>query len=136
MPTIERIRLPDDNPTFGGNSTFDLFQYSAAVKAGGLVFISGQIGMRADGSVPLRVEEQIDLAFKRLATILAHEGLDFSDLVELVSYHVRIEEQINQFRAIKARYITQDFPAWTILGVAALARPHLLVEIKAVAAAK
>lgn len=31
------------------------------------------------------------------------------------------------------RYIKADAPAWTILGVAALARPTLLAEIKAVA---
>ena len=40
------------------------------------------------------------------------------------------------FREVKERYITADFPAWTILGVASLARPNLLIEIKAVAAAK
>ena len=54
----------------------------------------------------------------------------------VVSYHVRIDEQLAQFREIKERYITRDFPAWTILGMASLARPNLLIEIKAVAAAK
>ncbi|NPT55175.1 RidA family protein [Paraburkholderia elongata] len=40
------------------------------------------------------------------------------------------------FREIKDRYIKVDAPAWTILGVAALARPTLFVEIKAVAATR
>lgn len=133
---IQRLRLPEDDPTFGSNKVFDLFQYSPAVKAGGLVFIAGQVGIHADGTVPQSAEEQIELAFKRLGAILAHEGLGFEDLVELVSYHVRIDEQLSAFRAIKERHITSDFPAWTILGVAALARPNLLVEIKAVAAAR
>ena len=57
-------------------------------------------------------------------------------LVELVSYHVRIDEQLTTFREIKDEFVTKDFPAWTILGVASLARPNLLIEIKAVAAAK
>jgi enamine deaminase RidA (YjgF/YER057c/UK114 family) len=56
--------------------------------------------------------------------------------VELVSYHVRIDEQLTSFREIKDKYFTRDFPAWTILGVASLARPNLLIEIKAVAAAR
>lgn len=133
---IQRLRLPENDPTFGGNKVFDLFQYSPAVKAGGLLFISGQVGIRADGSVPESVGEQIDLAFRRLGAILAHEGLGFGDLVELVSYHVRIDEQLAAFREIKERHIASDFPAWTILGVASLARPNLLVEIKAVAAAR
>lgn len=136
MSTIQRLRLPENDPTFGSNKVFDLFQYAPAVKAGGLVFIAGQVGIRPDGTVPESAEEQIELAFKRLEAILKHEGLGFEDLVELVSYHVRIDEQLDQFRAIKERFITRDFPAWTILGMASLARPNLLIEIKAVAAAK
>jgi enamine deaminase RidA (YjgF/YER057c/UK114 family) len=62
--------------------------------------------------------------------------LGFEDLVELVSYHVRIDEHLATFREIKDKYITRDFPAWTILGVASLARPNLLIEVKAVAAAR
>jgi enamine deaminase RidA (YjgF/YER057c/UK114 family) len=136
MENIQRLRLPDDDPTFGGNKIFDLFKYSPAVKAGGLVFIAGQVGIRPDSTVPDRADEQIDWAFKRLGAILEQEGLGFEDLVELVSYHVRVDEQLATFRQIKDRYITRDFPAWTILGVAALARPNLLIEIKAVAAAR
>ena len=136
MSKIQRLRLPDHDPTFGGNKVFDLFQYAPAVTAGGLVFIAGQVGMRPDGSVPDSAEAQIELAFQRLGAILQHRVLGFEDLVELASYHVRIDEQLTAFRAIKERYITRDFPAWTILGVASLARPNLLVEIKAVAAAR
>jgi len=134
MHTIERLRLPENDPTFGSNKVFDLFQYSPAVKAGGLLFIAGQVGLRADGSVPESAAEQIDLAFQRLGAILAHEGLGFEHLVELVSYHVDIDAQLATFRDVKQRYITRAFPAWTILGVASLARPNLFIELKAVAA--
>lgn len=136
MNAIQRLRLPENDPVFGGNKVFDLFKYSPAVKAGGLVFIAGQVGIRADGTVPEAAEEQIRLAFNRLGAILAHEGLGFGDLVELVSYHVRIDEQLTTFRTVKDEFVTSDFPAWTILGVASLARPNLLIEIKAVAAAR
>ena len=131
---VKRLRLPENDPTFGSNKVFDLFKYSPAVSAGGLVFVAGQVGIRPDGSIPDDVEEQVDLAFRRLGTILQHQGLGFDDLVELVSYHVRIDEQLAVFREVKDRYVTEEFPAWTILGVAALARPDLLVEIKATAA--
>lgn len=136
MTTIQRLRLPEDDPTFGSNKVFDLFQYSPAVRAGGLVFIAGQVGIRPDGTIPDSAEAQIELAFQRLGAILKHEGLGFEHLVELVSYHVRIDEQLGAFREIKERFIKADFPAWTILGVASLARPNLLIEIKAVAAVK
>jgi enamine deaminase RidA (YjgF/YER057c/UK114 family) len=134
--SIQRLRLPEDDPTFGGNKVFDLFKYSPAVKAGGLVFIAGQVGIRADGTVPDSAAEQIERAFLRLGAVLGASGLGFGDLVELVSYHVGIEEQLAAFREIKDKFITRDFPAWTILGVAALARPNLLIEIKAVAAGR
>ena len=136
MTNIQRLRLPENDPTFGGNKVFDLFKYSPAVRAGGLVFIAGQVGIRPDGTVPDSAAEQIRLAFMRLGAILKHEGLGFEDLVELVSYHVRIDEQLTTFREIKDEFITRDFPAWTILGIASLARPNLLIEIKAVAAAR
>lgn len=136
MTNIQRLRLPENDPTFGGNKVFDLFKYSPAVRAGGLVFIAGQVGIRPDGTVPDSAMDQIRLAFTRLGAILKHEGLGFEDLVELVSYHVRIDEQLTTFREIKDEFITRDFPAWTILGIASLARPNLLIEIKAVAAAR
>ncbi|MGU7784403.1 RidA family protein [Burkholderia sp. PU8-34] len=136
MSNIERLRLPEDDPTFGSNRVFDLFQYSPAVTANGLAFIAGQVGLRADGTIPESPSEQIDMAFKRIEAILAHLNLDFSDVVDLVSYHVDVGAQLADFRAVKAQYIRSDFPAWTILGVAALARPEFVVEIKVVAATR
>lgn len=130
----QTVWLPPAHPVFGSNKVFEVFKYSPAVKAAGLMFIAGQVGLRPDGTVPEDAAGQIDLAFQRLGAILQHEGLGFGDLVEMTSFHVRIDEQLTVFREIKDRYVTADFPAWTIIGVAALARPNLLIEIKAVAA--
>jgi enamine deaminase RidA (YjgF/YER057c/UK114 family) len=136
MSKIERLRLPEEDATFGSNRVFDLFQYSPAVTANGMVFIAGQVGLRPDGSIPEDPKEQIDVAFKRLEAVLKHLGLDFTDVVELVSYHVDIGSQLASFREVKEQYIRSDFPAWTILGVASLARPELIIEIKVVAATR
>jgi len=136
MSKIERLRLPENDAIFGSNKIFDLFQYSPAVSANGLVFIAGQIGLRADGTIPDDPKEQIDVAFKRIEAVLNHLGLDFTDVIELVSYHVNVGSSLTDFRAVKEKYIRSDFPAWTILGIAALARPELIVEIKVVAATR
>lgn len=136
MSDIQRLRLPEDDPVFGGNKIFDLFKYSPAVRANGFIFIAGQVGIRPDGTIPETAAEQIRAAFQRLAAILAHEGVGFEDLVELVSYHVDIDQQLTTFREIKDEFIRSDFPAWTILGVQSLARDSLLIEIKAVAAVR
>lgn len=133
MSNIERHRLAEDHPTFGSNKIFDLFQYAPAVTASGLVFIAGQIGLRADGTIPSDPKEQIQVAFERAGAILESLGLDFTDVVELVSYHVGLEQTLGDFRAVKEQFIRSEFPAWTILGIAALARKELIVEIKLVA---
>lgn len=134
MPSSKKaLLLPDTHPVLGSTAVFQSFNYAPAVAAGGLLFVAGQIGLRADGSVPESAEEQADWAFRRLGAILEAAGSGFEDLVELVSYHVDVDAQLASFRAVKDRYVHQHPPTWTILGVAALARPALLVEIKAVA---
>ncbi len=135
-PNKETVSLPAVHPVFGSTAVFNTFNYAPAVKAGGLLFIAGQVGIRNDGTVPDSAPEQIDLAFQRMGAILEAAGLGFEDMVELVSYHVNIGEQLAAFREIKDRYIAEHAPTWTILGVAALARPNLVVEIKAIAALK
>jgi enamine deaminase RidA (YjgF/YER057c/UK114 family) len=119
----------------GGGSIFDRFQYSSAVKAGGLIFIAGQIGLNPDGSIPDNPERQFVNAFERLKLVLEEAGGQMSDLVELVSYHVGLSS-LAEFMKVKEKYVPAPFPTWTILGIAGLARPGLIIEIKAVAVAR
>ena len=121
-----------------GGTIFDKFQYSSAVKAGGLVFVAGQIGLNPDGSMPEKPEQQFVNAFERLKLVLEEAGCQMGDLVELVSYHVGLntDNHLADFMKVKEKYVPTPFPTWTILGIAGLARPDLIIEIKAVAAAK
>lgn len=132
----EIVRVGPGSRHFGDGKIFDTFRYSPAVKAGGLVFIAGQVGIRPDGTVPEDVSAQAELAFERTGELLSLCGLGFEDLVEVVSYHVDIEQHLSAFRAVKDRYLVAPYPTWTIIGVAALARPVLKLEIKCVAASK
>ena len=75
MTAIVRLRLPEDDAMFGGNRVFDAFEYAPAVVARGMAYISGQIGLRPDGTVPDTVREQIEWAFKRAEAILRRLGL-------------------------------------------------------------
>jgi len=127
------------NPMFavaGGGTIFEKFRYSSAVKAGGLVFVAGQIGLNPDGSMPEKPEQQFVNAFERLKLVLEEAGCGMSDLVELVSYHVGLSAHLAEFAKVKSQYVPEPFPTWTILDIAGLARPGLIIEIKAVAAAK
>jgi enamine deaminase RidA (YjgF/YER057c/UK114 family) len=127
------------NPIFAvasGGTIFEKFQYSSAVKAGGLVFVAGQIGLNPDGSMPEKPEQQFVNAFERLKLVLEEAGCQMGDLVELVSYHVglNIGSHLADFMKVKEKYVPAPFPTWTILDIAGLARPGLIIEIKAVAA--
>ncbi len=70
--------------------------------------------------------------FENIKTVLAAAGLTLDDLVEIVSYHVDMAD-LSVVAEVKAEYLTRDFPAWTAVGVTALAFPGQLLEIKATA---
>jgi len=101
-----------------------------------MFFVAGQIGLNPDGSMPERPEQQFVNAFERLKLVLEEAGCGMSDLVELVSYHVGLSTHLAEFAKVKSQYVPEPFPTWTILDIAGLARPGLIIEIKAVAVAR
>lgn len=126
------------NPVFNaadGTSIFDKFSYSAAVRAGDFIYVAGQIGLNPDGTMPKDNETQFRNAFERLKIILENAGSSLDDIVELVSYHVGLQEDghLAAFMSIKNEYVSEPYPTWTILGIEGLARPGLVIEIKVVA---
>ena len=126
-PTHDAFRSPD------GSSIFEKFEYSAAVRAGDFVYAAGQIGLNPDGSIPATDEEQIRRAFERLKIVLEEADSSMDDIVELITYHVGIANNLAACREIKSEFVRAPFPTWTILEVAGLARPELKIEIKATA---
>lgn len=129
------VEIPADNPTFAASiGSYEKYGYSPAVRAGGLLFIAGQIGRRPDGKIGDTVAEQTELALQRTAEILRLEGLDMTDLVEVVSYHVDIQHNLEAFMAVKERYTVKPYPAWSIIGIDALTSPDLKIEIRSIAA--
>ncbi len=113
------------------------FGYSQAVRAGNLVFLAGQMPVDAQCNVVAEgdIVGQARQVFENLKAVLAAAGLGFEDLVEIVSYHTDMAD-LHAVVEVKAEYITADFPAWTALGVTALAFPGQRLEIKAVALAR
>ncbi|MEU7043179.1 Rid family hydrolase [Streptomyces varsoviensis] len=133
--TTHTVEVPEGNAVFGTTtSAFASFGYSAAVRAHGLLFIAGTIGRRADGTIPETIEEQTEIAIRKIEEILRLENLDLSALVDITSYHVDIHQHLSGFSEAKGRLIEAPFPTWTIIGVTGLASPGLLVEIRAIAA--
>jgi enamine deaminase RidA (YjgF/YER057c/UK114 family) len=114
----------------------DTYGYSPAVKANGLVFISGVFGAEQDGTVPKDPEKQFRLAFAELGNVLKAQGLGPEDIVEMTSFHVLYPQHMDAFMKAKTEFLHGNKPAWTAIGAAALGTPETLVEIKAVAKAR
>jgi enamine deaminase RidA (YjgF/YER057c/UK114 family) len=108
------------------------FLILAAVRAGDFIYVAGQIGLNPDGTMPEDDDTEIVNAFERLKIVLDGAGSSLADVVELVSYHVGLQKHLGHFVEIKSRYVPAPFPTWTILEIAGLARPGLVIEIKAV----
>ncbi len=64
--------------------------------------------------------------------MLEEAGGSLADIVDLVTYHLSMDD-LHAFGGVKAEFIREDFPSWTVVGVSALALPELLVEVKATA---
>jgi len=89
------------------HALYEKHGYSAAIRSGSLLFVSGQVGSRDDGSPEPDFEAQVERAFANLTAVLAAAGCGLSDIVDVTTFHTDPE---NQFEAImKVR--GQHFPA-------------------------
>ena len=95
-----------------------------------ILVISGQVGMREDGTIPEDPHEQIDLAFENIIRNLRAANMDVQDLIKLTYYLVG-EFDTTRRREIVSSKLQGHRPCSTLLYVAALATPQLRVEIEA-----
>ena len=108
--------------------------YNHVVKAGNTVYIAGQTAGDPEGNVVGvgDVEAQAAQVFENIGRALASVGAGYSNLVKITSYLTRVED-MDGYRQTRARYITSDLPASTLLVVSRLANPDYLVEVEAIA---
>ncbi|MBB1248373.1 RidA family protein [Rhizobium sp. G21] len=126
MTKPEPIFPPDRHALYAAHG------YSAAIRSGDLLFVSGQVGSRTDGSPEPDFERQVRLAFANLQATLAAAGCTTADIVDLTSFHTDPERQFETIMAVKQEVFPQaPYPNWTALGVTWLAGFDF--EIKVVA---
>jgi enamine deaminase RidA (YjgF/YER057c/UK114 family) len=104
------------------HALYDARQYSPALRVGDLLFISGQVGSRADGSPEPDFARQVKLAFDNLNAVLNAAGASFDDVIDVTSFHTDPEKQFETVMAVRAQEIgAAPWPTWTALGVTWLA---------------
>jgi len=107
-------------------------RYSAAVRAGDLLFVSGQVGSREDGSPEPDLDQQVRRAFTNLEAVLAAAGCSFEDVVDVTVFMVDAERDFERAWQVAAEYWGgPPYPALTGIGVEWLY--GFRFEIKAVA---
>jgi Putative translation initiation inhibitor, yjgF family len=92
--------------------------YSAAIRSGDLLFVSGQVGSCGDGTPEPDFERQVQLAFDNLRATLDAAGCTFDDLVDVTTFHTDPENQFATIMAVKQRiFAAPPYPNWTAIGV-------------------
>jgi 2-iminobutanoate/2-iminopropanoate deaminase len=118
---IERIMLPD--------VMAPVSHYCHAVRAGNLVWVSGIVGMDAEGHVPEGAVAQFDMAIDVMDKCLKAAGAGPEHVTKVQVFLT----DISQRAAINPRrqaYFGEHRPASTLVEVSALVDPRLVVEIE------
>jgi enamine deaminase RidA (YjgF/YER057c/UK114 family) len=113
------------------------YSHTATIPAGSeLVLVSGQYGSGTDGAVVSPdFSEQVRRAFHNLRAALAAHGLDLTHVVQLRTYVVGLDgAKLGAIAQAVQAGCGATPPTQTVLGVAGLAMPDILVEVEAVAA--
>jgi enamine deaminase RidA (YjgF/YER057c/UK114 family) len=108
--------------------------YTQAIEVTGAtrtVYISGQVGIAADGTVPNDAETQAKLAWGNLEAQLRAAGMGIGNLVKVTTI-VRNEADIPAVRSGRAAVLGAHKPASTLI-VAGLANPAWKVEVEGIA---
>ena len=102
----------------GRQALYDINKYSAAIRSGDLLFVSGQVGSRDDGSPEPDFKAQVELAFKNLEAVLKSAGAGLEDIVDVTTFHTDPQNQFETIMAVKNTVFPEKpYPNWTAVGV-------------------
>lgn len=104
------------------HALYEAHGYSAAIRSGDLLFVSGQVGSRPDGTPEPDFARQVQLAFDNLQATLEAAGCTFDDIIDVTTFHTDPESQFETIMAVKqAIFSKAPYPNWTAVGVTWLA---------------
>jgi 2-iminobutanoate/2-iminopropanoate deaminase len=107
--------------------------YNQAVKAGGFLFISGQVAIEpaTNTIIAITIEEEAEQVMKNLDAILSEAGMDFNQVVKTTIFlsDMNLFSTVNE---IYGKYFTGDYPARETVAVKGLPK-NVNVEISMIA---
>ena len=123
MP-IERLMVPGELEPVS--------HYCHVVRAGDFIYLSGMVGMKANGTIPPDTVAQFDIALKSIDTCLRAAGGRSDQVVKVLVFMTDITERA-AINPIRQRYFGEHRPASTLVEVTSRVDPRMKVEIEAVA---
>jgi 2-iminobutanoate/2-iminopropanoate deaminase len=107
------------------------YPFSAAVRTGNLLFVSGQVGIRG-GKTGEGIEQQTRFTIENIRDVLERAGSSLDRVVK-VTVFITDMSQWPKMNDVYREYFPFDPPARSALGANGLALPELLVEMECVA---
>jgi enamine deaminase RidA (YjgF/YER057c/UK114 family) len=146
---VTRIPAPGGEVVFANPDErevmYDKLTYSAARRAGDFVFLSGvEAGPfeKGDGTDAKAFEVQLRRAFKAIQASLAATGADFSQVVQLQTFHNcknrhnfqgDFNAQLDVMLKVKAEFMKPPYSTWTALCIDRHYSAQTVVEIQVTA---
>ncbi|AMA58460.1 RidA family protein [Bradyrhizobium sp. CCGE-LA001] len=127
MAQIVTHNPPSVHPPAGGYSMgLEVSQHRR------LLFISGQVPERSDGSVPDGFEAQCEQAWRNIIEVLAAAGLGIRNLVKVTTFLTDLSQVVPN-RGVRRKMLAGHEPALTVM-IAQTVDSKWLLEIEAIAA--
>jgi len=107
--------------------------WSNCLVVNGVAYVAGMIARGNDGKIVAGDEyEQAKVIFAKIRNLVEAAGGAMADVVKVTIFVTDITQRDKVWRA-RREVFTGDFPASTLVQVAALAEPSVKVEIEAIA---
>src|SRR3546814_21075769 len=92
------------------HALYDAHGYSAAIRSGDLLFVSGQVGSRPDGTPEPDFERQVQRAFEYLNATIQATGCGFQDIVDVAPSHTDPARPFGTILTVTNPYFTTTHP--------------------------
>ncbi|MFW5416895.1 RidA family protein [Nocardiopsis sp. CNT-189] len=110
------------------------YRISQAVRAGGFIHVSGQAGFDERGAtVSDDFLTQGRQAFANVQRVLAEAGATLADVVKIGIFVRDMAAVLPDVIRLREEFLTEPYPADTLLEVSSLARPDWQIEVEAIA---
>jgi 2-iminobutanoate/2-iminopropanoate deaminase len=127
--------MPKEHLPGDARQTERAYSPAVKVKGGTTIYLAGHGGFQDERgkSYPDDFDAQVRVSFERLRQTLEAAGGSLDDIVTMTVF---ITDMANgtRFTQLRRQFFKQgQYPASALIGIKALARPEMMVEIQAVA---